>query len=209
MGRKCGAEWRDSGKGEQLLDEIARGWKRNEGPKGILVEGGERLDGVLRALDVPHDSRGALVFKRQGSGMEVRVDESGDVVMEEGDTNELSTEALEDIDPRKYLKVVDGFKQPKYNFNATKKQFERFVLSPTSHSHAKPLSDLQNQHSSQARRAKPSCSRTVTISSTNVSCATKTFFPQPSKVPQLPALRNHSLKSHRYAIFSVAPVKVS
>src|SRR5690606_18956953 len=53
IGRKCGADWRDSGKGEKLLDEIARTWKRNEGPKAILVEGGDTFNGLLKAIDVP------------------------------------------------------------------------------------------------------------------------------------------------------------
>src|SRR5690606_16464561 len=51
IGRKCGADWRD-GAGEKMLDEIARGWKRAEGPCGVLVEGGEALKAVLKAVEV-------------------------------------------------------------------------------------------------------------------------------------------------------------
>lgn len=137
IGRRCGAEWRDSGSGEKLLDEIARTWKRNEGPSGILVDGGDVLKSILKGLDVPHGSGGAGIgmdlMKRQNSfdlnmGLPPGMDEGGDILMGDGtgsqsqSTQELTVEGL---DPRKYIKVVNSFAQPKYIYNPLKKQFER------------------------------------------------------------------------------------
>ncbi|KAI5807499.1 DNA polymerase alpha/epsilon subunit B-domain-containing protein [Peziza echinospora] len=137
IGRRCGSEWRDSGAGEKLLDEIARTWKRNEGPGGILVDGGDSLKTILKGLEVPHQQGkgvGASLLGRQASfdinkGLP-EMGEGEDVMMGEGADNQRGT-ATQDLptkdglDPRKYLKVVDAFKQPKYIYNMQKKQFER------------------------------------------------------------------------------------
>ncbi|KAF8468790.1 DNA polymerase alpha/epsilon subunit B-domain-containing protein [Kalaharituber pfeilii] len=143
IGRRCGSEWRDSGSGEKLLDEIARIWKRNEGPAGILVDGGDALKSVLKGLEVPNAGGGkgvgANLLTRQQSfdvnlGLPDGVmDDGGDTQMSsDGPTRDIATQdilgpsAAEGvIDPRKYLRVVDAFRQPKWVYNPSKKHFER------------------------------------------------------------------------------------
>lgn len=145
IGRRCGSEWRDSGAGEKLLDEIARTWKRNEGPGGILVDGGDALKTILKGLEVPHQQGkgvGASLLGRQASfdinqGLP-EMDEGGDVMMGDGSDSQRASVAQEllakdGLDPRKYFKVIDAFKQPKYIYNTQKKQFERYALHVSCH----------------------------------------------------------------------------
>ena len=145
IGRRCGSDWRDSGSGEKLLDEIARTWKRNAGAGGILVDGGEPLKAVLKGLEVPGGGGGVGVGARLlgrersfdvGAGG-VEIDEGGDTQMgdEDSSTQELLGGGLGvgggrvGVDPRKYLKVVNAFTQPKWVYNPLKKHFERYVYN--------------------------------------------------------------------------------
>ncbi|KAF8422716.1 DNA polymerase alpha/epsilon subunit B-domain-containing protein [Tirmania nivea] len=131
IGRRCGSDWRDSGAGDRLLDEIARTWKRNAGPAGILVDGGEALKAVLKGLDVPGAAGGARLLGRErtfdaGAGG-VEVDEAGDTHMagEDASAQDPLAGGPAVVDPRKYLKVVSAFTQPKWVYNPLKKHFER------------------------------------------------------------------------------------
>ncbi|CAZ85465.1 unnamed protein product [Tuber melanosporum] len=125
VGRRCGAEWRDSGAGEKLLDEVARQWRRNEGANGVLVDGGEGLKSVIRGLEVGGDSVG---LSREKSFDITEVPSSAlygggagmDDIAAAADAGEL-----EDVEPCAYLKVIDAFSQPKFAYNPLKKQFEK------------------------------------------------------------------------------------
>lgn len=144
IGRRCGSDWRDSGSGEKLLDETARSWKRSSGPGAILVDGGETLKAVLKALEVPGGGGGigvgaALLGRGEsfdvgaGAGGGLDVDGEGgatDSQMQEGGTQELQGAGAGGVDPRRYLRVVGAFTQPKWVYNPLKKHFERFVCCP-------------------------------------------------------------------------------
>ncbi|PWW80173.1 hypothetical protein C7212DRAFT_273799 [Tuber magnatum] len=124
IGRRCGAEWRDSGAGEKLLDEVARQWRRNEGANGVLVDGGEGLKSVIRGLEVGGDSVG--VSREKSFDMaEVPSSALYDGGGMDGIGASAQTEELEDVEPCAYLKVIDAFSQPKFSYNPLKKQFEK------------------------------------------------------------------------------------
>ncbi|KAI5844374.1 DNA polymerase alpha/epsilon subunit B-domain-containing protein [Morchella snyderi] len=97
VGRRCGADWRDSGTGERLLDEVARGWRRAEGAQGVLVDGGEALKSVIRALEGLAQAQA----QAEAAGFEAAVD------------------------GRRFLKVVDAFAMPKWAYNPLKRGFEK------------------------------------------------------------------------------------
>lgn len=117
-----------------MLDEIARGWKRAEGPSGVLVDGGEALKAVLKAVEVG----GGGPAEVQRRMLELRVD--ADTDMEEGDSqveDVLSGVDLNQVDPNQYLKFVSAFEQTRYLYNPAKKQYERGskpkLLPPATH----------------------------------------------------------------------------
>lgn len=112
-------------------------WKRNAGPGGILVDGGDALQVVLRGMEVPRGVGGAgtrLPLGRERSfDISLRLsDAGGDTPMNEGDDSEAMQELLRCEggavpDPKKYLKVIGAFSQPKWVFNPLKKHYERSV----------------------------------------------------------------------------------
>ena len=132
VGRKCGADWRDTGAGEKLLDEVARQWKRSEGAGKILVDGGAGLKNVLKALDMGSGER-KEGLKRVGT-FDLRMGEMiPSSALMGGDTEDADVE-MEGVEPvstekrlevGEYLKVVDAFEMPRLLYNATRRQFER------------------------------------------------------------------------------------
>lgn len=134
IGRRCGADWRNSGAGEKLLDEIARQWKRNEGASGILVDGGEGLKSVLRGLEVPGGGvagGGDLLRREQSFDLGAGVPSSAlyDGEIEAHMAGRMGTqdngEGLEGVDPKRFLKVVDAFTMPKWTYNVLNRGFEK------------------------------------------------------------------------------------
>lgn len=134
IGRRCGADWRNSGAGEKLLDEIARQWKRNEGASGILVDGGEGLKSVLRGLEVPGGGAaggGDLLRREQSFDLGAGVPSSAlyDGEIESHMAGRMGTqdgeEGLEGVDPKRFLKVVDAFAMPKWTYNVLNRGFEK------------------------------------------------------------------------------------
>jgi len=137
IGRKCGAEWKN-GSAEKLLEEIARTWKRNEGANGILVDGGDALKLVLKGIDGPAGGAKKLNILGRGETFDFA---SGNTTIAEsqGESQALpqtpqftSTDVDgpdETFDVQDYLHIVNAFSQPKFNYNTTKKQFERSVFS--------------------------------------------------------------------------------
>lgn len=115
-------------------------WKRNAGPGGILVDGGDALQVVLKGMDVPQGLGGLggvgarLPLGRERSfDINLRLsDEGGDTQMNEDDDDAAIQELLQceggaGLDPKKYLKVVGAFSQPKWVYNPLKKHYERSV----------------------------------------------------------------------------------
>lgn len=144
MGRRCGAEWRDSGAGEKLLDEVARRWKRSEAAGKILVDGGDVLKGVLKGMDVPAggaNDRSPLSRSSSSLALDMAGDIPSSMLMggrEDVDMPEAERDEIEDkVDPKEYFKIVDAFEQPKMVYNTSKKLFERYVafFPPSKRSH--------------------------------------------------------------------------
>ncbi|KAF8537935.1 DNA polymerase alpha/epsilon subunit B-domain-containing protein [Trichophaea hybrida] len=132
VGRRCGAEWRDSGVGEKLLDEVARRWKRSEAAGKILVDGGDVLKGVLKGMDVPTGGatdRSPLSRSNSSLGLDMAGDIPSSMLMggrEDVDMPEAERDEIEEkVDPMEYFKIVDAFEQPKMVYNSSKKLFER------------------------------------------------------------------------------------
>lgn len=146
VGRHCGAEWREQGLAELLLEEVARSWKRAGG--GVIVAAdtpGRELEAILKSL-VGNMSAGRVVrgLGRQGSGAigdpfdsnvgirRGRVDELG----KEDSQSSLGLSSLEvdededeeNSDPRRWLKAIDAYDQPRLAYDVKKKHFDRYEM---------------------------------------------------------------------------------
>lgn len=154
IGKHCGSAWREEGTGEKLLEEAAKLWKAENGP--VIVEDGEKLKTILRTLEgsmssgrvgtprsgnslnpsrqnsfaFGNDSAVDLVgdrpeLERQGSsygisGLRVQSPASGPEEEDHGSS-----------EPRKWLKVISAFEQPRFTFDMDKKHFLRVETKPT------------------------------------------------------------------------------
>lgn len=147
IGKHCGLTWREDGLAERILDDIAKSWKKNGG--GVIVPGeGEDLKNILRNIESSlSEGRSAPqnFLNRQGSfvfGAQSLQDESlspkevPGVLSREHSQNSfgLSTLEVEDDedenenvqmkDPRRWLKVIGAFEQPRLMYNWAQKHFE-------------------------------------------------------------------------------------
>lgn len=139
-GRHCGTGWREEGLGEQVLEEVARMWKRQSGDV-IVKDEGDTLKSILKTLEgcmaggriMPGKTglsrQGSLV--RQGS---LQSDGSRSGLMGDRQSSfgvsSLEVEDEEDDesrDPRAWMKVIGAFEQPRLTYNVTKKHFEQYV----------------------------------------------------------------------------------
>lgn len=154
IGKHCGSAWREEGTGEKLLEEAAKLWKAENGP--VIVEDGEKLKTILRTLEgsmssgrvgtprsgnslnpsrqnsfaFGNDSAVDLVgdrpeLERQGSsygisGLRVQSPASGPEEEDHGSS-----------EPRKWLKVISAFEQPRFTFDMDKKHFLKVETKPT------------------------------------------------------------------------------
>ncbi|KAI9736483.1 MAG: DNA-directed DNA polymerase epsilon, subunit B [Claussenomyces sp. TS43310] len=195
IGRHCGAEWREQGLAEMLLEEVARSWKRTGG--GVIVDAesaGKELEGILRSLE-GNMSGGRIVkgLSRQNSLASVeslstagslssrsrpnglgREDSQSSLGMSSLEVEDDENE--ENGDPRKWLKVIDAYDQPRLVYDVKKKHFERdntkpSLLPPPSHKtqvfrnrynliHQRLLRNESFQTSSVEGRHNPSLRRT-------------------------------------------------
>ncbi|KAM7217803.1 DNA polymerase [Rhypophila decipiens] len=162
IGRHCGAEWREAGLAEKVLEEVARSWKNRNG--GVIVDGSSpELKDILKTLE-GNMSGGRIVtgpngISRQNSLLLDSNQESGNLSIQLGlrPTPSLSREdsqasfgmsalsTADDLpedeslsDARKWLKVINAFDQPRLVYNVDKKHFERdpskpSLLPPASH----------------------------------------------------------------------------
>ncbi len=139
IGKHCGSGWREEGLAEKVLDEAAKSWKKGGG--GVIVPGeGEELNNILRNIEGSmiggkisqqgglsrqnsfafgaSDGDNAAPEKRSGAlGREESFGMSGLGVEDEEETNKIK-------DPRRWLKVVGAFDQPRLTYNVTQKHFE-------------------------------------------------------------------------------------
>jgi DNA polymerase epsilon subunit 2 len=131
-----------------VLEEVAKSWKNRNG--GVIVDGeGNDLKNILKNLEGSM-SGGRIVANRELSRQNSLVlgsSQNGEVshtrlgirpsVLGREDSQPglgmsvLDVEA-EDEDglrnPRKWLKVIDAFEQPRLIYNVAKKHFDRFVF---------------------------------------------------------------------------------
>ncbi|KAI9820444.1 MAG: DNA-directed DNA polymerase epsilon, subunit B [Thelocarpon impressellum] len=150
IGKHCGTGWREEGLAERVLEEVARSWKKSGG--GVIVEGdGEGLKGILRSLEgcmvggKMVQSRGlsrenSFVFG--GAADEARPVENPDASGQDDSQSSVQLSALavadgddEDEDhtndPRRWLKVVGAFDQPRLTYNVGRKHFDRINTTPS------------------------------------------------------------------------------
>jgi DNA polymerase epsilon subunit 2 len=148
IGRHCGTEWREEGLAERVLEEVAKSWKNRNG--GVIVEGdGSELKDILKNLEGSM-SGGRIVASRElsrqnslvlgpsqnGEASHTRLGIRPSLLGREDSQSSLGMSTLDmdddeeegQNDPRKWLKVIDAFEQPRLIYNVGKKHFDRFVL---------------------------------------------------------------------------------
>ncbi|KAF8865066.1 DNA polymerase alpha/epsilon subunit B [Acephala macrosclerotiorum] len=152
IGRHCGTEWREEGLAERVLEEVAKSWKNRNG--GVIVDGeANDLKDVLKNLEGSM-SCGRIVTSRELSRQNSLVlgsSQNGEVSQtrlgfrpsalgrEDSQTSlgmsslEVDEEDEDDglRDPRKWLKVIDAFDQPRLVYNVGKKHFDRDTSKPS------------------------------------------------------------------------------
>ncbi|PBP22251.1 DNA polymerase alpha/epsilon subunit B [Diplocarpon rosae] len=152
IGRHCGTGWREEGLAERVLEEVAKSWKNRNG--GVIVDGeGTGLKEILKNLE------GSMVSGRIVAARELSRQNS--LVLGSSQNREvshtrlgirpslfgredsqsslgLSTPDVEDEedddglrDPRKWLKVIDAFEQPRLVYDVGKKHFDRETSRPS------------------------------------------------------------------------------
>ncbi|KAL2758663.1 hypothetical protein ACRALDRAFT_2058000 [Sodiomyces alcalophilus JCM 7366] len=158
IGRHCGSGWREEGLAEKVLEEVAKSWKARNG--GVIVDGtSKELKEILKNLD-GNMSGGKIIgggrgLSRQGSILSLAAEEEADfsttrmglrpnvsLTREESqqsfgmsslgvdaDVGDDDEEGLHD--PRRWLKVVGAFEQPRLHYNVAKKHYERETTKPS------------------------------------------------------------------------------
>ena len=149
IGKHCGSGWREEGLAEKILDEAAKSWKKNVG--AVIVPGeGEELKSIMQNLERSisggrPSQQGGL--SRQGSFASGNTD--GDktvsksmprlVSRDESDASlRMSALGVNDNrdttgpdDPRRWLKIVGAFEQPRLTYNFNQKHFDPASITPS------------------------------------------------------------------------------
>ncbi|KAI0164372.1 DNA polymerase alpha/epsilon subunit B-domain-containing protein [Hypoxylon sp. FL1284] len=155
IGRHCGSGWREEGLAEKVLEEVAKSWKNRNG--GVIVDGSSaELKEILKALEGSM-SGGRIVaagreLNRQNS---LVLDSSQEADLSNTRLGLRPTKALsrddsntsfgmsglgveqEELDddglshPRRWLKVISAFDQPRLLYNVNKKHFEKDPSKPS------------------------------------------------------------------------------
>lgn len=149
IGKHCGSGWREEGLAEKILDEAAKSWKKNVG--AVIVPGeGEELKSILQNVERSisggwPSQQGEL--SRQGSFASGNTD--GDktvsksmprlVTRDESDASlRMSALGVNDNrdttgsdDPRRWLKIIGAFEQPRLTYNVNQKQFDPASTAPS------------------------------------------------------------------------------
>jgi DNA polymerase epsilon subunit 2 len=145
IGKHCGAEWREKGLAEKVLEEVAKSWKKINA--GVIVHGEKsELNDILRSLE-GNMSGGQIVYNKdisrqnsfagpdsQDGSQATRLNEILGGLGREYSQISLGASSLEVEeetedeslkDPRKWMKVIDAFEQPRLVYNVGKKHFDR------------------------------------------------------------------------------------
>lgn len=149
IGKHCGTGWREEGLAEKVLEEVAKSWKNRAG--GVIVDGeSSELKDILRNLEgimvggrivasreLSRQNSLVLGSSQNGEVSQTRLGLRPHLLTREDSQSSLGMSNLdvdgeeEDSlnDPRKWLKVIDAFEQPRLVYNVGKKHFDRFVSS--------------------------------------------------------------------------------
>ncbi|KAI9812626.1 MAG: DNA-directed DNA polymerase epsilon, subunit B [Pycnora praestabilis] len=150
IGKHCGSAWREEGLAEKVLEEVAKWWKKGGG--GVIVEGdGDDLRGILRNLEGfmsgGRITQARTLSRQESSSFGEAAEEDTNYASMEGRTGNLGKDdsqtslcisglEIEDDredyqvkDPRRWLKIVGAFEQPRLEYNVGKKHFEKWVAS--------------------------------------------------------------------------------
>ena len=146
VGKNCGAGWREEGLAEPVLDEIAKCWKKSS--SAVIVEDAPGVSLRLLLQDMESNMAGGKITHRDATdGMRVEsatlgpsngktVESEDDLSPANGritDSKGLSVQAHDDMtkDPRRWIKVVSAFEQPRLLYNVQRKHFEAASGSPS------------------------------------------------------------------------------
>ena len=143
IGKNCGSEWRQQGLAEQVLEEVARIWKRNKGI-AIMEGGSQELQEIFKVLEgsmqggrlvsqprVPQlDAAGIARQEPDAGPLRIGNDLQVPLLRKEDSNVSLAMMGEEDeenlcLDPRKWLRVVNAFDQPRLLYNPSRKHFEK------------------------------------------------------------------------------------
>lgn len=154
IGRHCGSGWREEGLAEKVLEEVAKSWKNRNG--GVIVDGtSNEFKDILKTLE-GNMSGGRIVTGRELNRQNSLVlDPSQEADLSNTRLGLRPTKALTRDDsatsfgmsglgveeeepddeglkhPRKWLKVVSAYEQPRMLYNVTKKHFEKDPSKPS------------------------------------------------------------------------------
>ena len=150
VGRHCGSGWREEGLAEKVLEEVAKSWKNRNG--GVIVDGASpELKEILKTLE-GNMSGGKILngprgISRQNSlmleaaqesrhsdtrlgirpAMQLRRDDSQSSIGLSALAVDEEHEDEGHRDPRRWIKVVNAYEQPRMLYNVGKKHFEKYV----------------------------------------------------------------------------------
>ncbi|KAL7623169.1 DNA-directed DNA polymerase epsilon, subunit B [Parahypoxylon ruwenzoriense] len=154
IGRHCGSGWREEGLAEKVLEEVAKSWKNRNG--GVIVDGASNeLKDILKTLE-GNMSGGRIATGRELSrqnGLVLDSSQEADlsntrlglkpmtVLTRDDSGTSFGMSGLgvgeEEIDdeglnhPRKWLKIVNAYDQPRLMYNVSKKHFEKDSSKPS------------------------------------------------------------------------------
>ncbi|KZF20098.1 hypothetical protein L228DRAFT_263397 [Xylona heveae TC161] len=151
IGTHCGAGWREQGLAEKVLEEVAKSWKKLGGP--VIVDGeSAELQTILKniegAMSGGRIQQGKSLSRQNsfafGDGLEKLAADAvgggspGSLEREDSQASfGLSALGMDEeeeelaSDPRKWLKVISAFEQPRLFYNVAKKHFERANAPPS------------------------------------------------------------------------------
>lgn len=136
IGQHCGAAWREEGLAELVLEEVAKAWRRADG-RAIVDGDGAKLRDILQQTETQMHggriiaSKGVRSLSRQSSlllgpesGSAQRNESQESFNMSGLEMQGEEDDDSEDGDPRKWLKVVNAFEQPRLHYNPVRKHYE-------------------------------------------------------------------------------------
>lgn len=149
IGKHCGSGWREEGLAEKVLDEAAKSWKKNGG--AVIVPGeGDELRSVLQNLErsmsggKPSQQRGlsrqeSFTFGKTNADSTGPSSQPEALGREDSETSPaISASRVDDDrdttvseDPRRWLKIVGAFEQPRLTYSVNQKHFEAVSTTPS------------------------------------------------------------------------------